>query len=236
VTLFERLRPWTLVHEPTLPSTNDHAAELLRARTLPRPAVVLTDVQTAGRGQRRRDWVSPGGSLAVTFVIDPHPTRPLPHLPLIAGVLAREAIAAASGLDVRIKWPNDLYLDGRKLGGLLCERIERCDLIGLGVNVADLTLPPGAISLGGRLTRDEVLIAVASTLAGGLLERPVAAFEEVCGRFESFHLLKNRRVRVGETIGRCVGVGKDGELRVMTPTGERAMIRGPIELLEDAEA
>ena len=106
-------------------STSDAAA----AWRGPLPAVVVADCQTAGRGTRGRTWLSDGGMTA-TFVFE---TSELPPhvLSLVAAVLVRRALAAFEP-GVRIKPPNDLMLDGGKLCGLLCERKDGRDLIGVG--------------------------------------------------------------------------------------------------------
>ena len=91
-------------------------------------AVVIADAQTAGRGRRGRDWFSPAGSgLYISVVLAPGQSR---HdggaratrlVTLAAGVALAEAIGAATGLAVDVKWPNDLYLARRKLAGILAE-------------------------------------------------------------------------------------------------------------------
>ena len=115
------------------------------AAGLPVGSVVVADSQTAGRGRAGRTWEAPPGTaLLATFV--------LPADPIVvfrAGVAA----ARACGPDVRLKWPNDLMLDGRKLGGVLAEiRGERA-LVGIGVNLT--SAPEGAAML--RVDRDRLL-------------------------------------------------------------------------------
>ena len=134
--LRKSLRPFRLHWFPTLRSTNDHAAVMRRRGGLYAPAVVLTGRQTAGRGRGAHAWWAGAGCLTVTFVL-PVDEQILPHqIPLIAGLAVRNAAAELSGSDkIGLKWPNDLLFEGRKLGGLLCERIDKADLVGLGLNV-----------------------------------------------------------------------------------------------------
>src|SRR5205823_5865653 len=134
--LKEQIKPFRLHFFTRLRSTNDHAAYLRKRGKLFAPAIVLTSHQLAGRGRGSNIWWSGPGSLTVTFVLPVHEHR-LPHqIPLIAGLAVRNAIAAHSGVDdIQLKWPNDLLHHGRKLAGLLCERLDRVDLIGLGLNV-----------------------------------------------------------------------------------------------------
>lgn len=128
-----------IVHLARTPSTQTVA------RDLPLDTVVVADFQTAGRGRLDRVWEAPAGTgLHATFV---RPARPLALF--CAGV----ATAEACGPAVRLKWPNDLLLGGRKVGGLLAEQHgDRC-LVGVGVNLS--WSPPGAAQLG--LARDDLL-------------------------------------------------------------------------------
>ena len=194
------------------PSTQDIA------RGLPVGSVVVADQQTAGRGRLGRRWEAPPGSaLLASFVL---PARPLASL--AAGVAA----ALACGGEVRLKWPNDLLLDGRKLGGILVEqRGQRC-VVGIGVNLS--WAPPGA----GRLEadRDRLLDRL-----GQELERWFAAGDvEILAAWRTRSDTLGRRVRVelpGETFeGRALGVGPDGSLLV----DGRAVTAGDVIHLRDA--
>jgi BirA family biotin operon repressor/biotin-[acetyl-CoA-carboxylase] ligase len=108
------------------------------ARPLPLGSIVVADHQTAGRGRLDRRWESPPGTaLLVSFVL-----RPNPVLSLAAGVAA----AQACGGGVRLKWPNDLLLNGAKVGGILVEVTPRATAIcGIGINLT--WAPPGAAML-----------------------------------------------------------------------------------------
>src|SRR5688572_30222561 len=135
-TLRHDLKPFKLHWFPRLRSTNNHAAELRRRGGLFAPAVVLTGRQVAGRGRGSNAWWSAAGSVTVTFVF-PVEEHLSPHqVPLLAGLAVRDAAAELVGDDrVALKWPNDVLYDGRKLAGLLCERVSKADLIGVGLNV-----------------------------------------------------------------------------------------------------
>src|SRR5687767_10347096 len=98
--------------------------------------MVLTGHQLAGRGRGSNTRWSGGECITVTFVF-PIDENVSPHqLPLIAGLAVRNAAAELTGEDgIQLKWPNDLLFRDRKLAGLLCERVHKADLIGLGLNV-----------------------------------------------------------------------------------------------------
>jgi BirA family biotin operon repressor/biotin-[acetyl-CoA-carboxylase] ligase len=115
------------------------------ARDLPIGSVVVADHQTAGRGRSSHRWeAQPGTALLVSFVLPPNPL-----LSLAAGVAA----AQACGRGVRLKWPNDLLLGGRKVGGILVEASPARAICGIGINLT--SAPEGAAQLDEP--RDQLL-------------------------------------------------------------------------------
>jgi BirA family transcriptional regulator, biotin operon repressor / biotin---[acetyl-CoA-carboxylase] ligase len=185
-----------VIRMDAVPSTQDVA------RLLPVGTVVVAEHQTAGRGRLDRRWETPPGTaLLASWVLPAHALAPL-----AAGV----ACAYGCGERVRLKWPNDLLLDGRKLGGILVERTgERC-VVGTGINLR--WAPPGATMLG--VDRDELVDRLAALLEewfAAPAPRVLAAWRE---RADTL----GRRVRVqlpGETFeGLAEDVGPDGSLLV----------------------
>ena len=172
------------------------------ARDLPLGSIVIADHQTAGRGRREHRWETPPGTaLLVSFVLAP---RPL--LSLAAGVAAAEAC----GPEVRLKWPNDLLLDGRKLGGILVEATPQKAIVGIGINLT--WAPPGAARIERH--RDELLADLAVEIARWTTEPD----EHVLSRWRELSATLGRRVRVevsGQvTEGVAQGIGPRGELIV----------------------
>jgi len=162
-------------------------------------SVVLADYQTGGRGRLERPWMSPvGTALLVSFVLQPNPT-----LSLAAGVAAAEAC----GPGVRLKWPNDLLLDGRKVGGILVETTPAKAICGVGINLT--WAPDGAAEL--NLPREEVF---------GRLSERIAVWvampaDHVLARWRQLSATLGRRVRI-EVSGRVAeGVAQD-----LGPRGE----------------
>lgn len=143
----ERLGPFAeLRYADTIGSTNDAATELALAGA-PEGTAVLADQQTAGRGRRGRAWSSPpGAGLYLSVVLRGAGLASLPGLVTLgAGAAAADAVLAATGLPVRLKWPNDLVMGHawKKLGGILCEAQGREALVvGLGINVMSSAHPP----------------------------------------------------------------------------------------------
>jgi BirA family biotin operon repressor/biotin-[acetyl-CoA-carboxylase] ligase len=131
---------------PEVGSTNDVAA-VLADRGLPEGTVVVADAQTAGRGRHGRAWASPPGAGLYMSVV----MRPMPHavglLTIAAGVAFADGIQAASGLEPQLKWPNDVYMNGRKLAGILAEAGTSAAgvhhvILGCGINLMPAAYPP----------------------------------------------------------------------------------------------
>jgi len=128
-----------------LPSTNREAVQLAQAE-VEHGTVVAADSQTAGRGRLSRTWFSPPGANLYCSIIlrsarpPEHLTEWLSWLPLISALAAAEAIKQVSSIQVSVKWPNDLLISERKVGGILCEsgtgmRSDPFQIIGIGINV-----------------------------------------------------------------------------------------------------
>jgi len=132
--------PAEIEHALVLSSTNDRLKERARAGAAAW-TVVLADAQTAGRGRQGRRWVSPPGNLHLSVLLRPSPPGSRwSVLPLAAGLAVAEALGEA-GLEARLKWPNDVIVSGRKIGGILAEGSSSADglefvVVGIGVNVA----------------------------------------------------------------------------------------------------
>ena len=168
------------------------------ARRLPVGNAVVADHQTAGRGRRDRRWEAPPGTaLLASFVLEPSPV-----LSLAAGVAAAEACGSA----VRLKWPNDLLLDDRKLGGILVETTPHKAVCGIGIN---LTWAPEDAAMLDR-PRDELLERLVTSLRRWT-STPTPA---VLARWRELSATLGRRVRIDGTEGFAEDIGARGELIV----------------------
>lgn len=162
-------------------STNAVALDAARAGD-PGPLWVTGERQSAGRGRRARPWVSERGNLyASLLLIDAAASDELQNLPLVAAVGVRDGLAALKGagqLDIRIKWPNDILVNGRKCVGILLESERLADgrfatVIGCGVNVENVPLetPYPVTGLGREglsATVSDVFAAVATGVEAAL--------------------------------------------------------------------
>ncbi len=163
------------------------------ARDLPIGSVVVADHQTAGRGRLSRAWEAPPGTgLHASFVL-----RAAPLLSLAAGV----ATAQACGPAVRLKWPNDLLLGERKLGGILVEVSGQKAIVGIGINLK--WAPPGAARLG--MPRDQLL----EDLQRLLPRWASAAGPEILTTWRTLSATLARRVRVELPDRVLEGVAED---------------------------
>ena len=168
------------------------------ARDLPLGSVVIAHYQTAGRGRLDHRWdTPPGTALLVSFVLEPNAL-----LPLAAGVAAAEAC----GPNVRLKWPNDLLLDERKLGGILVETTPDRAICGIGINLT--WAPDGAAKL--EQPRDEVLARLSTKIE----EWTGAPAQRVLERWRQLSATLGRRVRIDSTEGIAEDIGPGGELIV----------------------
>jgi BirA family biotin operon repressor/biotin-[acetyl-CoA-carboxylase] ligase len=125
---------------PQVGSTND-VATMLAERGAEEGVVVVADQQTAGRGRLGRTWASPpGAGIYMSAILRPSP-RAATLLTIAAGVAVADAVAQATGLDVQLKWPNDVYVADRKLAGILAEGAPRYVVLGIGINVLPAAYP-----------------------------------------------------------------------------------------------
>jgi len=137
--LFTRIVGRRLLYYPELSSTMDEAGKLGEGDT-EEGAVVVAEVQSAGRGRQGRSWVSQPGNLLVSVLFRPS-LDALPFISIIGGIAAARAVRKVTGLEVNIKWPNDLLIGGRKVAGILAESAIAGDtvwyaVLGVGMNVS----------------------------------------------------------------------------------------------------
>ncbi|HEY8760553.1 MAG TPA: biotin--[acetyl-CoA-carboxylase] ligase [Candidatus Dormibacteraeota bacterium] len=188
------------------------------AAGMPLGSVVVADHQTAGRGRHGRSWEAPSGSgLFVTFVVEPSPV-----VVFAAGVAAAEAC----GRGVQLKWPNDLILDDRKLGGILAEIRHEHALVGIGINLS--WAPVGAAKL--EADRDALLDRLLPLMRRWTATEPDAIIQR--WRELSWTLGQTVRVELGGEVieGVAEDVAGDGALLV----GGRRIIAGDVTRVRSA--
>lgn len=206
----------------------------------PEGTVVLAEEQTKGRGRFGRAWVSPAGkNLYLTLIIRP-PLERLRSLSIVSPLAVALAVEDCTGLSPRIKWPNDVIIDGRKLSGILIESESsgssvRYALVGPGINVNLDVEPSSEIAgiatslkheLGRETSREELLAAFLNRFEQLYEDAPRS--DAVHEQWRSLLDTLGREIRVAfrEQIyeGRAEDVDRDGNLVLVEPDGTRRTI------------
>ena len=220
-------RPRLHLRETT--STNDRARELA-ARGAPHGTIVTAGVQTAGRGRQGRTWTAPpGSSLLLSLILRSSDEL----LPLRAGL----AVADLAGPAARVKWPNDVLVDGRKLAGILAEARpqEGWTVVGIGLNAALNVddLPPDLRGTAASLGRAPgELEAVLGTLLESLTRWLAAPAGEVIAALRGRDALLDQRVAWNGGDGVGTGIDGTGRLLVRRADGSETVLdAGEVHLL-----
>jgi BirA family transcriptional regulator, biotin operon repressor / biotin---[acetyl-CoA-carboxylase] ligase len=208
-------------------STNERARELAGAGA-PHGMLVTASEQTVGRGRQGRTWTAaPGRALLCSLIVRDPPRL----LPLCAGV----AVADTAGDKARIKWPNDVWIDGRKVAGILVEgRPQQAwAVVGIGLNVAlrDSDFPPELRDTAGSLGLSPDALEPALARLLGRLEHWLAAEPDaVLAAVRARDALLEQPVRWASGNGRGAGIDGDGRLVVATAEGTVALEAGEVHL------
>lgn len=235
-----------LVFVPETESTNDDAKKAAREGAL-QGAAFVADAQTRGRGRRGHAWHSPPGeNLYVSFVLRPNlPVSATPPLSLVAGLAVVDAASRYVPAErLRIKWPNDVYLDGRKLAGILVEGLtagDRCSavIVGIGVNVHTRDFPEPianvatslALASESRLDRSDVFVSLCGALERRMREHLQYGIAHTVRALASLDYLAGKTVSIDGVSGVAQGITPDGKLLVRTLHGEeRAFVAGEVSL------
>lgn len=130
-----------IISVPVTASTNNDLKNIIKNSPFPVFSVTAAEKQTSGRGRLGRSFLSPVGGLyfSIAYPLTGKETN-IPFLTLLAGLAVNEAIKELTGTDTLIKWPNDIYLNGKKLGGILTELISFRGLtaiVGIGINLTE---------------------------------------------------------------------------------------------------
>ena len=220
-------RPRLHLRETT--STN-HRARALALAGAPHGALVTAGVQTAGRGRQGRSWTAPPGSSLLLSLV-------LRELDALLSLRAGLAVADLAGPRARVKWPNDVLVDGRKVAGILAEGRpqEGWAVLGIGVNAAlDLDqLPTGLRDTAGTLgRRPEDLDAALGELLRALEARLSAPAETCVAALRDRDALLGRRLRWAAGAGTGNGIDERGALRVqLDGGGETLLDAGEVHLV-----
>ncbi|EKD41746.1 MAG: Transcriptional regulator and biotin acetyl-CoA-carboxylase synthetase, partial [uncultured bacterium] len=228
---------------PEVDSTN-----LWAARTMPYSIgdVFLADYQSGGYGRLKRTWESPRGKNILMTFIDEAPLDPskIPQLTLVCGVAIAKAMREFN-IPVTLKWPNDLFVQKRKLGGILCEADGGIVRIGVGLNInstpADYseTLKPNVTSafreLGKELPLEEVIAKCLTQYELTRHHYDITGVSHLLQEWETLTIPKGTTVRInddGRTFeAKYNGVSPDGFLLVQVGDKIEKIISGDLILI-----
>jgi len=233
---------------PEIGSTMDVARELAK-KGAGEGTIVIAEAQTRGRGRLSREWLSPGGGIYFTLVLRPGISPAYaPRINLMASVAVAATIKKLFGLKAKLKWPNDVLIDGRKVSGILAEMDAEMDVVnfvnvGIGIN-ANTSIPQFEKKvtslkdmLGKEISRKEFLSALLVEIER---RQPLLMEADLLQEWKKLSVTLNKDVRIvapGEVIvGRAIDIDTTGALIVEEKNGslKKAMAGDCIHLREDA--
>lgn len=242
--LMRRLYPRPVNYFSSVESTQDIAFAWLRDGA-PHGAVVIADEQTAGRGRRGRGWVTPPGKAIAMSVILRPTVDVLPQITMLGALSAAEMLDGLGVDGVRLKWPNDVQIAGRKVCGVLPEAVWEGETLrgvalGMGINVrvdfSDSPLAATATSIETALGRPVDRVEVAALL----LDR-LDMWAAQLGSGSLFTAWRSRLATIGQRVtvtrqdetlhGVAEGITPDGALLLRTDDGQvRTVFAGDVAL------
>lgn len=231
-------------------STNIRAKQL-GEEGVPHGTLIVAGQQNAGRGRRGRTWESPPGvSIYMSIVLRPEmaPVK-APMLTLVMALSAADGLKECTGLDVQIKWPNDIVLNGKKLAGILTEMSTEMEyinhvVIGVGINVNTGQLPEEleekATSLrletGRIIRRSEIIASIMKEFEGNYqLFIETQGLRQMQEKYNSLLINREKEVRIlgvkEEYAAYALGINEKGELLVRRDNGEiEAILAGEVSV------
>lgn len=208
-------------------STNQYL--LTHHQTLESGTICLAEKQTAGRGRRGRAWYSPQSENLYFSILWHYPTENasnLPPLSLVVALIIAESLQAQNVEDIQIKWPNDIYYQGKKMGGILLEtKTNRSTLdlvIGIGLNLGMATVDENVVTQAWsdlsqyHFDRNQLVCRLAHELQKNLKIYPLVGFSHYAERWQKFDIFRHKAVKLiteaDEIHGISLGINEQGEL------------------------
>jgi len=203
--------------------------------------VVIAREQTAGRGRRGNSWLSSEGAGIFSFTI--REEKELSDekqnvLSLVIGMALLKALKEVEELDYKFKWTNDIYIEEKKLSGILIEKVGEFFVVGIGININNRLELPTANSLksitGKNYDIDSLIIKVVKSSKEYYRRLLNDEWEEINKEINSCNFLFGRRVRVelpNRTVeGLCGEVLEDGRLELITSEGRERLHIGEVHI------
>ncbi|QIM67320.1 biotin--[acetyl-CoA-carboxylase] ligase [Mannheimia granulomatis] len=208
-------------------STNEYL--LKHHQVLENGSICLAEKQSAGRGRRGRSWYSPESENLYFSILWHYPTEDtanLPPLSLVVALIIAESLQAQEVEDIQIKWPNDIYYKGKKMGGILLEtKANRLGLdlvIGIGLNLGMTQVDKNVVTQAWadlsqyHFERNQLVCHLAHELQKNLKIYPLVGFSHYVERWQAFDIFHNKAVKLiteaDEIHGISLGINEQGEL------------------------
>ncbi|SDI28207.1 biotin--[acetyl-CoA-carboxylase] ligase [Natribacillus halophilus] len=240
----------TTIYKPTVTSTQSVAKEAYRAGT-PHGTAVVASEQSGGRGRMERLWQSPDHtSISVSIIVKPDISiSEAPQLTLVAAVAVAEALAEVTELSAQIKWPNDIYINDRKVAGVLTEMQAESDrmqmmIVGIGLNInqrkdhfpGDLQEKATSLRMesGREWSRANILQALFVSFEKWYGRWLANGFKDIRTAWDAYALLYKKPIKVvqgNKSIhGHMLGIDNEGILQLQDQDGEvHAIYSGDLE-------
>ncbi len=233
------------IYTPVSPSTNGELKEKIYSSGCPVFDVLSADSQTDGRGRLGRSFFSPSGGVYFSAAYPLSGTeKNIPFLTLLAGLAVSRAINELTKADVMIKWPNDIYLNGKKLCGILTELVTAKSglhaVVGVGINVKTTVFPE---ELKGKMTSlaaerlpvpdsDALIKRCVEILDGLVYENDLLNAEDpqIITELEEKSFLRGKKVICNERAGICGSMNPDGSINILFGDTTEKISSGEVSL------
>lgn len=245
-TLFDK----KIYHFDEIGSTND-VAKIYAVKGAPEGTLFVAEKQVKGKGRLGRKWVSPSGGIWFSVILRPE-ISPIDasKITIIAGIAVAEAIRDETGLDARIKWPNDVLIEGRKVAGILTEMSAEADkvnfvVVGIGVNAnLDLSVFPKELqkkmitlreAMGHEADRVILLKSILKKFEAAYFSFKRGNFKKILSDWKDLCDTLGKRVKIlaldKEMEGEALDIDEHGGLLLKFPSGEmRTVYSGDVTI------
>jgi BirA family biotin operon repressor/biotin-[acetyl-CoA-carboxylase] ligase len=231
-----------ILHFPSLTSTNDYAKSVLS--TLHEGTVIIADRQIAGKGRYHRCWYSPHGGLWFSVILKP---KNQSIVPLLIGVVLCDVLKTFA-VEPRIKWPNDILINSKKVAGVLTEIVQDTIIVGIGLNVNVRTFPDNldktATSLlletGRKFNKEKILNSIIKEIEKKFTVKQKSNTQTLLDDWRRYSDTLGRYVTIQmpqcTVEGKALSINEDGALLVKTADGSvQTIIAGDCTVRNIAE-
>lgn len=207
----------------SIPSTQDYLKNILESQPNEQYLVICQE-QTSGKGRHGNEWEHIPGSLACSFNIAAHSILTLSSLEV--GVLVAEYFSKFCHTTLQLKWPNDIFYENKKCGGILTHIHQDSLIVGLGINAFDSSLDKTNWRTGIDL-KDSVGIELIEFIHSNRITDP----QELKRLWLSYCLHLNRDVQIDQTQGKFIGLGDQGQALIQTQDTIEQKISGSLRFI-----